>query len=561
MRGGDISNETPPRLIVLADVVAERVEVTERKFIISKETSLKLKNVKKAEVYQLWILTNKYGLSVELAGTEENGWDDESLNKIMDILDRRGGNPFNLAQTYITTQELVDDLPYRINLKGVVDLPSRNAMYGSWGIDLNRLQRKDGAMAADNEHRLVSKVIRDRDILPAVQQGITSDWFLDEDNSRVWKFVVKHYAEYSEVPTAVTVKDHYPTYKVLDVQDSLDFLVDQAVAFRRKLLVRQGLEESVDKLTHNDHEGALVAMEAAINRVNLQGTKGTNEVDLVKDAEDRFAEYQALANHTMLGIGTGFDTMDEATAGLQGGQLITIIAPPKTGKSQIAMAVAINVHKQGKMPMFQSFEMTNREQQQRHDAMRAQVSHGRLRRGKMLQDEEARYLDMLKDMGQMQTPFHLVDAVNGLTVASLSATISKLKPEVVFVDGVYLMMDEQTGEMNTPQSITNVTRALKRLAQRHDIPVVITTQTLLWKMRGGKVTADSIGYSSSFFQDSDVIFGLEPVPDVEDMRNFKIVASRNCGPQEVSMVWNWETGCFHEEKTINDCFVCKRGLI
>ena len=416
-------------------------------------------------------------------------------------------------------------------------------------------------MAADNEHRLVSKVIRDRDILPAVQQGITSDWFLDEDNSRVWKFVVKHYAEYSEVPTAVTVKDHYPTYKVLDVQDSLDFLVDQAVAFRRKLLVRQGLEESVDKLTHNDHEGALVAMEAAITRVNLQGTKGTNEIDLVKDAEDRFAEYQALANHTMLGIGTGFDTMDEATAGLQGGQLITIIAPPKTGKSQIAMAVAINVHKQGKMPMFQSFEMTNREQQQRHDAMRAQVSHGRMRRGKMFQDEEARYADMLKNMGQMQIPFHLVDAVNGLTVASLSATISKLKPEVVFVDGVYLMMDEQTGEMNTPQSITNVTRALKRLAQRHDIPVVITTQTLLWKMRGGKVTADSIGYSSSFFQDSDVIFGLEPVPDVEDMRNFKIVASRNCGPQEVSMVWNWETGCFHEESKMHTCAICKRGLM
>ena len=139
MRGGDISNETPPRLIVLADVVAERVEVTERKFIISKETTLKLKNVKKTEVYQLWLLTNKYGLSVELAGTEEEGWDQESLDKVMDILDRRGGNPFNLAQTYITTQELVDDLPYRINLKGVVDLPSRNAMYGSWGIDLNRL--------------------------------------------------------------------------------------------------------------------------------------------------------------------------------------------------------------------------------------------------------------------------------------------------------------------------------------------------------------------------------------------------------------------------------------
>lgn len=416
-------------------------------------------------------------------------------------------------------------------------------------------------MAADNEHRLVSKVVRDRDILPVLQRGLTVDWFLDDDNAVVWKFVLKHYNEYAEVPTAVTVKDHYPTYKILDVQDTLEFLVDQAVSFRRRLLIRQGLQTSVDKLTSNDHEGALVAMESTITRVNTSGVTGTNELDLTKDASARFVEYQALASHTMLGIPTGFDVIDEATAGLQGGQLVTVIAPPKTGKSQIALAMAIHTHSNGKVPMFQSFEMTNREQQQRHDSIRASVSHARLRRGKLFADEEQRYIDMLNSMDSMNDSFHLVDAVNGLTVASLSATITKLKPSIVFVDGVYLMMDELTGEMNTPQAITNVTRSLKRLAQRHDIPVVVTTQTLLWKMRGGKVTADSIGYSSSFFQDSDVILGLEPVPDYEDLRNLKIVASRNCAPREVVLTWNWETGCFHEEIKMSSCAICKRGIL
>jgi hypothetical protein len=138
VRGGDISNDTPARLIVLADVVTEREEVTKKK-LFGKETSLQLKNINKTAVYQLWMLTNKYGLSVELAGVEEEGWDQISLDKVMDILDRRGGNPFNIAQLYITTQELVDDLPYRINLKGVIDIPTRNLRYGSWGVDLERL--------------------------------------------------------------------------------------------------------------------------------------------------------------------------------------------------------------------------------------------------------------------------------------------------------------------------------------------------------------------------------------------------------------------------------------
>ena len=410
-------------------------------------------------------------------------------------------------------------------------------------------------MAADNEHRLVSKVIRDRDIIPALQLGVNDFWFLDDDNKKVWAFVRKHYAEYSEVPTAVTVKDHYPNYKVLDVQDSIDYLLDTMVDFRRRLLTRQGLEAAVEQLQENNHDAALIAMEATIAKVNEQGVAGTHEIDLTKNTEQRYKDYQALQNQEFLGIPTGFTKIDEATAGLQGGQLITIIAPPKTGKSQIALKMAINVHQQGFSPMFQSFEMNNHEQQQRHDAMRANISHGRLRRGKLLPAEENRYIDILNTMEKEQS-FHLVDAVHGITVSALSAKIEQTKPDIVFVDGVYLMLDEVTGEMNTPQSITNITRALKRLAQKINKPVIITTQTLLWKMRAGKVTADSIGYSSSFFQDSDVILGLEPVEEDEDIRLLKIVASRNCGPSETALTWRWETGCFHDEEQMIKCKYC-----
>jgi replicative DNA helicase len=410
-------------------------------------------------------------------------------------------------------------------------------------------------MAADNEHRLVSKVIRDRDINPAIQRGVNDSWFLDDDNKKVWNFVRKHYSEYSEVPTAVTVLDHYPNYKVLDVQDSVEYLLDTMVNFRRRLLTRQGLESAIENLQSQDHEAALLQMEATVTRVNSQGVLGTNEIDLTKNTEERYKEYQAIQNQKFLGIPTGFEKIDEATAGLQAGQLITIIAPPKTGKSQIALQMAINVHLSGKVPMFQSFEMNNHEQQQRHDAMRAHISHGRLRRGKLLPDEENRYIDLLNKM-ETEHPFHLVDAVNGITVSALAAKIEQCKPDVVFVDGVYLMLDEVSGEMNTPQAITNITRGLKRLAQKVNLPIVITTQTLLWKMRAGKVTADSIGYSSSFFQDSDVILGLEPVEEDEEIRLLKIVASRNCPPSETALTWRWETGCFHDENEMTKCKFC-----
>lgn len=410
-------------------------------------------------------------------------------------------------------------------------------------------------MAHDNEYRLVSKVIVERNIIPVMEAGIKDEWIVDDDLRRVWKFVRDHYARYSEVPTYTTVKENFPSFEALKVEDTIDYLIDQMVAFRRKTITLQGAEHIVEKLQTNDHEAAINEMGKTIHLVNEQGIQGTTHIDISKDADKFWEQYERVQNSEFLGIPTGFEKIDEATAGLQGGQLITVIAPPKTGKSQIALQMAINVHEIGKVPMFQSFEMNNHEQGQRHSSMRAHISHTALRRGKLKSVEEDRFVAMIDRMKTMQ-PFHLVDAINGLTVDSLVAKAEQLKPDILFVDGVYLMMDQVTGEANTPQALTNITRALKRVAQRLDIPVVITTQTLLWKMKGGKVSADSIGYSSSFFQDSDVILGLEPIEDEEQLRLLKVVQSRNCAPSETSITWGWDTGCFHDETKQSDCKFC-----
>jgi replicative DNA helicase len=410
-------------------------------------------------------------------------------------------------------------------------------------------------MAHDNEYRLVSKVIADRVIIPVIENGIRPEWILDEDLRRVYDFVLAHYSNYREVPTIIAVTDNFPNFRALRVEDTLDYLIDKMVEFRRNKLTRNGLEVVLDKMGSNNHEAALTEMSKTVTEVNAQGVIGTTHLDLTTDPDSRFRDYEGLQNQKLLGIPTGFKTIDEATAGLQGGQLITVIAPPKTGKSQITLKVAVNTHLAGYVPMFQSFEMNNREQAIRHDAMRANISANRLRRGKLKTNEEERYIKLLDELKAMK-PFHMVDAVNGLTIDTLVAKAEQLKPDILFVDGVYLMLDQVTGEANTPQALTNITRGLKRVAQKLDIPVVITTQTLLWKMKGGKVSADSIGYSSSFFQDSDVILGLEQIEGDEEMRMLRIVQSRNSPPVDAPIVWKWDVGCFHEEADMGSCKYC-----
>ena len=138
MINGDISNETSPRIIVVIDVVANS-EIFEEKKILRTIVERKVVSLNNVALSELWTVSNKYGLSVELAGFADELWTQEHLDSFMERLERRGGNPFNYAELYSDINEFISELPYRTNLKGVVDLRERIARYGSWGIELNNL--------------------------------------------------------------------------------------------------------------------------------------------------------------------------------------------------------------------------------------------------------------------------------------------------------------------------------------------------------------------------------------------------------------------------------------
>jgi len=139
MINGNISNETPPRIIVAMEVVARSETMTAKTLFGKTKTARKVTGLNNAELSKLWNSSFNYGLAIELAAFEDEGWTQEDVDKLMTRLDNRGGNPFNYAELYGSFHDLVGELPYRPNLKAVIDLPNQVARYGSWGLDLNNL--------------------------------------------------------------------------------------------------------------------------------------------------------------------------------------------------------------------------------------------------------------------------------------------------------------------------------------------------------------------------------------------------------------------------------------
>lgn len=138
MKGGDISNVSSPQVIVTTDVVIKLVE-EESGVLVFKKINYKIGDINVLNANKLWQVSSNYGLSLELAGFADLGWTEDLLEKTFEKLERRVANPFNYHQLYDNVEELVSLLPYRPNLKGVVDVTERVARYGSAGVEIGNL--------------------------------------------------------------------------------------------------------------------------------------------------------------------------------------------------------------------------------------------------------------------------------------------------------------------------------------------------------------------------------------------------------------------------------------
>jgi replicative DNA helicase len=249
------------------------------------------------------------------------------------------------------------------------------------------------------------------------------------------------------------------------------------------------------------------------------------------------------------GIPTGFLGLDRITAGLRPQQLVTFVGEAKKGKSLITLIMAQAAHNHGIVPMYVSFEMSIEEQAARYDAIISGIPHTRIIRGDLTAQDMDKLNKVLGLRKNMQ-PFIMTEDTHSLTtVSALAGKVQQHRPRLLIVDGVYLMDDENGEPKGSPQALTNITRSLKRLAQRFDIPIIGTTQVLSWKLGNKKsrqITAEAIGYTSSFAQDSDLVLGVESDPDIDNQAIIRVVLSRSSPKGEVRIKWDWDTMNFTE---------------
>ena len=192
----------------------------------------------------------------------------------------------------------------------------------------------------------------------------------------------------------------------------------------------------------------------------------------------RNVEEVAKTRKSVLGVASGFDTLDKMLGGFRKGQLIIIAARPAMGKTSFALNVAYNAIAQDlKVGVF-TLEMSSEELLLRIFSSCSEISMDTLIKGYgMDQTKIAR----ISQVAEVLTNKELyIDDTGSITVMDIKAKSRRLKAEIkgldlIIIDYLQLMSSKRNIE-NRQQEIAEISRALKVLAKELELPIIALSQ-------------------------------------------------------------------------------------
>ena len=405
-------------------------------------------------------------------------------------------------------------------------------------------------MSASLESLIISKVIDEQSLESTTKFGLRAEHFTTTYRP-VYEWILAYNQEHGSVPTDRAFSKAHGSILLDDASsESWSGLVDEMMVQYKFRTIADVLTRSSGELDNDDVEKAISTLQSGLTEATKQTSK-LRDFDIIQDWEERLAKYNEMRDNpnALRGIPTGFHGLDQITQGFRPQQFVVLVGEPKRGKSLFELIMANAAHYSGRTPLFVSFEMSVQEQLSRWDALRAKVDYNSILTGN-LSNQEMDRIERQMILAKNMQPFYMSeDSTSLTTVSALDAKVQEYRPDALYVDGGYLMDDDHGEPKGSPQALTNITRSMKRLAQKWDIPVILTTQVLSWKLGNKKtraITADSIGYTSSFVQDADLVLGVERNPDADDQSIIRVVEARTAPRCEVHVSWDWATMDFTE---------------
>lgn len=385
--------------------------------------------------------------------------------------------------------------------------------------------------------------------------------FLGAETRRIYKFCCSFYESHGKMPSERVLSRHFGDYefeKVVDeelddyiigTEEPLTYWCDELRNKVKHNKLGDMAETIIDKLNDKDLDGAMSELKKAM--VTIEGdVEETSAIDTTQTGEDRIARYQKRRDcQGLIGIPTGIKGLDFMLKGLQGKQLITLIASTGVGKTWLECIMGAYMQRNNYKVLHFTTEMSEEQIIDRYDALQVGFYYGgfnytRFTDGKLTPEEEKNYFDYLQNKSPKLEPL-IVDTAEG--VSGVSAKIDLYDPDIVLIDGAYLMIDDM-GAKDDWLRVTNIWRGLKRIAKSKDIPIFVNTQTDSTTSKKTGAGLENIGFSKAIGHDSDIVLTLfRDEQMIEDREaKIKLLKHREGSLGSLMMAWDFKEMNFQE---------------
>ncbi|ABX09732.1 replicative DNA helicase [Prochlorococcus marinus] len=249
--------------------------------------------------------------------------------------------------------------------------------------------------------------------------------------------------------------------------------------FVRRQLIRSGNE--VIKLSFDQTMATDEVLDKAEQKIFAisqdQPSKGLIPTSEILTSTFNEIESRSLGT-SVAGIPVNFYDLDAMTQGLQRSDLIIVAGRPAMGKTSIVLNLAKNVAELHQLPVCVfSLEMSKEQLTYRLLSMEVGIESGRLRTGRLNQEEWPLLGQGINTLGQL--PIYIDDKPN-LSVLEMRSLSRRLIAEqgkelgLIVID--YLQLMEGSTPDNRVQELSRITRGLKAMARELKVPVIALSQ-------------------------------------------------------------------------------------
>lgn len=218
----------------------------------------------------------------------------------------------------------------------------------------------------------------------------------------------------------------------------------------------------------------LMVREDSQSRITNQGDK-TIQLSM----QDVLADYsEATKSRGLRGVPTGWPKLTRTTGGWQNGDLVTFVARPGQGKTQLLLYSARAAWLAGYSVLFISMEMGTLQIARRLLGLQSGVNPNFIRDGTLSTDTRKTVLKAAKNISTNNTPFILNVGSFRQSVPVIRAKCMEMRPDIIFVDASYLLLPEKKrgNSAGRREMVSDVIEELKMLAVDINRPVVQSVQ-------------------------------------------------------------------------------------